>query len=143
MKKINKEIKSYETVFVSVDGKEFKTEEDCEAWEKSYKGTMAASWGLIKKIEINPANLGIPYSSDDHECYLIRPRNIDEIALINAYIQATAYDGIVLDSSYIGKDTALDFGYDHEYCEAYVVDEIIHSIANYIAKKAAEFEDKC
>lgn len=141
MRKINKEIKTYETIFVSVDGREFKTEADCKTWETSYKGTLTASWQLIKKIEINDVCLGIPYSNDAHECYLIRPKDIDEIALINAYIQATTCGDIVLNSSHIGRLTALNFGYDHDYCEAYIVDGIIADITNYIAKKTAELEE--
>lgn len=142
MKKINREITSYETIFVSVDGKEFKTETDCKEWEKSYKGTLTASWQLIKKIEINDTCLGIPYSSDDHECYIVKPKDLDEIALINAYIAATTcYSDPILNSSHIGNLTALNFGFDHDYCEAYIIDGIITDISNYIAKKTAEFEE--
>lgn len=40
MKKIQREVKTYKDIFVSVDGKEFETEANCREWEKSYKGTL-------------------------------------------------------------------------------------------------------
>ena len=140
MKKIQQELKIYKDIYVSVDGKEFKTEEECKAWENSYKGTLAASFAEIKKVEAYSTSLGLPYSNDDQECYVIKPKDLNEIALINAYIQSSTYDGggPRLTAKHIGKLTILNFGYDHDYCDVYLLEDHINSITKCIA----DLEDK-
>jgi hypothetical protein len=139
MKKIQREVKTYENIYVSVDGKEFKNEPDCVAWENSYKGTLEASWQLINKKEVCDCDYGIPWASEDHECYVIKPKNLDEIVLINAYINATTcYDGI-LTANHIGTLLMLNFGYDHDYCEIYDLTEHIAKVQENITKLNAEF----
>ena len=66
MKKITREETKVITreFYVSVDGKEFTTEEDCKKWENSYKGTISASWELLKKQEISSSLAGIPYGCE-------------------------------------------------------------------------------
>ena len=141
MKRIQREVTTYQEIFISVDGKEFNTLEDCKTWEKSYKCTLETSWQKIKKVEVNSANLGLPYGSEDRDCYIIKPKDLDEIAFINAYINGTTYaEYATLNTDHIGKVVALDFGYDHEYCDAYIVDGIIVDIAKYIEQKTAELE---
>lgn len=136
MKKIQQEVKTYKNIYVSVDGKEFENEADCRAWENSYKGTLEASWKLIKKVEAGTPELGLPWSSDDHECYLVKPKNLEEITLINAYIASSTYDDrAVLTIEHIGKLIALDFGYDHDYCSAHILSEHINKITSYIAER--------
>lgn len=144
MKKIQREIKAYEDVFVSADGKEFKNEADCREWEKSYKCTLEASWKTIKKIEVNSVDLGLPWSSDDHECYLIKPKSLEEITIINAYVNGTTcnYDDAILDMTAINKVVALNFGYDHDYCDAFVMDNFLERIANYITVQTEKLEEK-
>ena len=136
MKKIQREVTTYKDVYVSVDGKEFNNEADCRAWENSYKGTLNASWNLIKKIEVNACSLGLTYSSDDHECYIVKPQNLEEITLINAYIQSsTCNNGTNLTTKHIGELVALNFGYDHDYCDVYALSDHMKNIADYIAEK--------
>lgn len=143
MKKIQREVKTYKDIYVSVDGKEFTNEADCKAWESSYKGTLEASWKNVKKIEANSCLLGIAYSSDDHECYIIKPKNLDEITLINAYIQSsTDVVSPVLIADHIGKTIALDFGYDHYYCDVIILSDHIKEISDYIAKLENNMEEQ-
>jgi hypothetical protein len=144
MKKIQQELKIYKDIYVSVDGKEFKTEEECKAWENSYKGTLAASFAEIKKVEAYSPSLGLPYSNDDQECYVIKPKDLNEITLINAYIQSSTYDGSGqrLTAKYIGKLVVLNFGYDHDYCEVYLLEDYIQSITNYITKLENELSEE-
>lgn len=142
MKKIQKEITTYKDIFVSADGKEFNSEEDCRAWENSYKGTISASWHLIQKREANSCLLGLMWSSDDHECYVIKPKDLEEITLINAYITtSTCHNEIRLTTNHIGKMIALDFGYDHDYCDVYILEEHIKKISEYVAKLESEMEE--
>lgn len=140
MRKIQREETKvvYTDIYVSVDGKEFTNEADCKAWETSYRGTLEASWKLIKKKEVYDTEYGIPWSSEDHECYAIKPKNLDEIVLINAYIKATTGDDGRLTTKHIGELIILDFGYDHDYCCLWVLSEQLAKITERIAKLEAE-----
>ena len=144
MKKIQKETTIYKDIYVSVDGKEFNNEADCRAWENSYKGTIVASWKLIEKVEANPCSLGMPYANDDHECYVIKPKNLEEITLINAYIESSVCcgNGVKLTTNHIGKLVAMDFGYDHDYCDVYILENHINSIVNYVAELENKMNEK-
>ena len=143
MKKIQREVKTYESIFVSVDGKEFKNEEDCKAWESSYKGTLAASWKQLKKINVNSVELGLPWSSDDHECYAIRPKDIEKITLINAYIHSsTGGNGpITLTAQQIGQLIVLNFGYDHDYCDWYIIEDHIKRLSDHVEDLKVAFDE--
>ena len=140
MEKIQRreEFVTYKTIFVSVDGKEFENEADCRAWETSYRGTLEASWKLIDKKEVSDTDYGIPWSSDDHECYAIKQKNLDEIVLINAYIKATTSDDGNLTTKHIGELLILNFGYDHDFCEVHILGEHLTKIAKKIAELGAE-----
>ena len=140
MKKIQREETKvvYTDIYVSVDGKEFANEKDCREWEASYRGTIEASWQLINKKKVYNTDYGIPWSSDDHECYAIKPKNLDEIVLINAYIKATTSNDGRLTTEHIGKLLMLDFGYDHDYCDIWELSKRIEAITSNIAKLEAE-----
>ena len=138
MRKIQREVTTYKDIFVSVDGKEFTNEADCKAWESSYRGTLEASWKLIDKKEVCDCDYGIPWSSEDHECYAIKPRNLDEIVLINAYIKASTYYEGRLTAKHIGELIILDFGYDHDYCSIWELSENLAKITEQISKLEAE-----
>lgn len=127
-------------IYVSVDGREFDNEADCKAWEKSYQGTTSASWERIKKIKIDPTEIGFPCSNQDDECYVIEPKNFDEIVLINAYIRSSTYDDFsaTLTTEHIGKLVAFNFGYDHDWCSIYTLESIINGITKKMSELSAE-----
>lgn len=140
MKKIQREETKviYKDIFVSVDGREFENEADCKAWENSYRGTLEASWKLINKKQVCNCDYGMAWSSEDHECYAIKPKNLDEIVLINAYIKATTGENGSLTTNYIGKLLILNFGYDHDFCDVDVLEEQLAKVTDRIAKLEAE-----
>ena len=142
MKKIQREetVVVRKDIYVSVDGREFTNEADCKAWEKSYKGTLEASWKLIKKEEVNPCSLGLYGASEDHECYVIKPKNFAEITFINAYIQGTTYGGAELTIEHIDQLVALDFGWDHEYCGVCIIADRFNEITKYASAIADKFD---
>lgn len=142
MKKIKREVTTYKDIYVSVDGKEFFNEADCKEWEKSYKGTLEASWKLVKKLEVNDCDLGLPWACDDHECYVIKPKDLEEIALINAYIKCVTGDNGILTTQHIGKLVALNFGYDREFCDVADIEDHLKNITKYISKLTDEFNEK-
>jgi len=128
-------------IWVSVDDKEFTSEADCRAWETSYKGTMEASWKLINKVEVSDCGLGLPWSSDDHECYIIKPKNLDEIVLINAYITSSTCNKGLLTAEHINQTLVLNFGYDHDYCDVYVLADHIKNVLDYVNKVELELKE--
>lgn len=140
MKKIQREETKviYKDIFVSVDGREFENEADCKAWENSYRGTLEASWKLINKKQVCNCDYGMAWSSEDHECYAIKPKNLDEIVLINAYIKATTGENGSLTTNHIGKLLILNFGYDHDFCDVDVLEEQLAKVTDRIAKLEAE-----
>ena len=140
MKKIQREETKviYTDIYVSVDGKEFTNEADCKAWENSYRGTLEASWKLIDKKEVSDCDYGMPWSSEDNECYAIKPKNLDEIVLINAYISGTTSVEGKLTTQHIGKLLLLNFGYDHDWCDAYVLEDHLAKLTERIAQLEAE-----
>ena len=140
MKKIQREETKVivKDIYVSVDGREFDNEADCKAWETSYRGTLEASWQLVNKKKVYNTDYGIPWSSDDHECYAIKPKNLDEIVLINAYIKATTSNDGRLTTEHIGQLIMLDFGYDHDYCDIWELSERVEAIVRNIAKLETE-----
>ena len=144
MKKIQREETQVivKDIFVSVDGKEFTNEADCKAWETSYRGTLEAGWALIDKKKVCGCDFGIPWSSEDHECYAISPKNLDEITLINAYIKATTNDDGRLTMEHIGQLIVLDFGYDYDYCDIWVLSEHIDAIIRNADKLKTEMSDE-
>jgi hypothetical protein len=144
MKKIQREETKviYKDIFVSVDGREFENEADCKAWETSYKGTLEASWKLLNKKEVFNGDYGISYSSEDHECYVIKPKNLDEIVLINAYVKATTSDNGKLTTEHIGKLLLVNFGYEHDWFDVDILEDVLANIAERVNKLKAEFDGK-
>lgn len=142
MRKIQREETKviYKDIYVSVDGREFDNEADCKAWEKSYQGTISASWELIKKIKVDATEIGYPGGNEDDECYVIEPKNLDEIVLINAYIKSSTYDdfAVTLTTEHIGKLVAINFGYDHDWCGRYILADIVNNITKKISELDAE-----
>lgn len=131
MKAIHKEVVSVKTVYQSVDGKEFTTEDACLEWEKSYKGTIEASWRQIKKSCVDSTQLGLPWSSEDYETYLLCPKNLDEIAVINAYIECVTHQTALLTAQRVGRPLVLNFGYDRDWCDVYEIPELVANILKY------------
>lgn len=143
MKKIQREETKviYTDIYVSVDGKEFTNEADCKAWESSYQGTLSASWQLIKKKEVCGSDFGIPWACEAHECYIIKPKNLDEVVLINAYIESSTSNKICLTTDHIGKLVLLNFGYDHDWCDVYILADLINGITDRVAKAETEMSE--
>lgn len=130
-----KEVITYKNIYISDDGREFEDENSCKEWEKSYKGTLNASWNLIKKISVDASRIGFPGGCSDEECYVLRPKNMDEIIFLNAYIRnSTGCNADILNINHIGKMIVLNFGYDHDYCSCYITEELIKEISNYTSE---------
>ena len=122
-------------MYVSEDGKEFAVKEHCLEWEKSYRGTLELSWKELAKKKICAVDYGIPYSNEDSECYVIIPKNLDEITLINAYIDCvTCGNGNTLDATMINKSICINFGYDRDWCDIYDLRDYVNKVLNRISE---------
>lgn len=141
MKREEREIQRVEkkVVYIAADGKEFATEDLCREWEKSYMYTLETSFKTIPHIEVEAINAYLPYGSDDHEAYVIKPRNFDDIVVINAFVEmVTCGYKTDLTQDDIGKIIMLNFGYDRDYCDVYYMEDHLQKIKttyeNFVAK---------
>lgn len=141
MKKETKAVTTYKEVYISVDGKEFETEQACRYWEKSYRGTLEASWKLIPKVPVDATELGLPWSSDNEECYLFVPKDFDEITLLNAYIQDLCSSSLLLTTNHIGKSVVINFGSCGDICDTYILEDHVNQIINYAEKLKAKLRE--
>lgn len=118
MKEIRKEVITYE----SVDGNVFETKEDCLAWEKTY--------ACIEKIPHKNVNGEIlPNSNYDDNVMVLIPRNIEDINVINAYLNnIDSYNLNRLTQEDIGKTICINFGYDYDFYIIYKYPDILENI---------------
>lgn len=128
MKKIQKTVEKSITVYVADDGREFTNEQDCNNWEKSYEHTLEAGWNALRKLAISGADIGATTEYDDRECYVILPRSLEDITLINAYIERFTDAPGTLTQNHINQFMLFDFGYDRCYCDALPLDKYVDRI---------------
>lgn len=137
MKKVIKEetkVIQVET-YISADGKEFANKEHCLEWENSYRGTLELSWKKLNPQEVCASSFGLPYGNDDDNCFVITPKNLEEITLINAYIDCrTNKNGANISTTVMGKAILLNFGYDFDWCDIYVLEDHLASLTKTINK---------
>lgn len=121
---IKEETKVVKTqVYVSADGKEFANEADCKSWESSYEGVLEATWKTTPKKKVSGPSFGIPSSSWDDECYVVKPKTLDEVVFLNAYIGLVQGYASQLSMNEVNKTLLINFGYDRDYCEVYVLEK--------------------
>lgn len=133
---IKEETKVVKTeVYVSADGKEFDNKDDCSRWEKSYEGTLELSWQKLNPQKVYAPDFGLPYNNDDDKCFILAPNNLEDITLINAYIDwATNNNGNKIATDTIDKVILLNFGYDWDWCDIYVLEEHLARLTERINK---------
>lgn len=132
MRKIENEIvtKSIETVYEACDGKRFKNEADCKAWEDSYRCTITKCFQQIPQIRICGNRTYLDYANEDDEVVALVPRNLEDIKVINAYVKETTCDETNITHESIGRVIILNFGYDHDWCCWYDMDKHFEQIKN-------------
>lgn len=139
MKKIENEVmvKTIETVYEAIDGKRFDSEEACKKWEKSYECTVKASWDKIPKQEINSCDFGLTYAEEEYDCFMVIPRNLNDITTINAFVYMHTHQDAIMSAENIGKVMVLNFGYDYDWCDVYEMENRL-AFLNQMWKKTAE-----
>ena len=93
------------TYYTAIDGTDFLDEKQCEEYEKSVKCTIAAAFNKIPKGEM--LQCGFLYGGyDDNVMTVIRPRNFDDVKIINMHCGFKGDDLLTQDD--IGKDILLE-----------------------------------
>lgn len=113
-------------VYVSVDGKEFEHKEACLEWEKSNEECLRRSFEAIPQIKTDGERAFWGHS--DYEVILIRPRNLEDITVINDFrTLINDHEDYIhnLTQDDIGKNIVLNFGFDRQYCDIYRVDSFV------------------
>lgn len=124
------EIKVIET-YVSADGREWENKADCIEWEKGIKCVATVGWNEIPKKQVYTTDCGLPWSNEDEEAYIIIPRTHEDIVVIENYIKATTSDNMEISDLDIGKSMIFNFGYDHEWCSVYRIEQYLESLHKY------------
>ena len=134
--KIKEIKKTYrEKVYVAVDGKEFKNEADCKEWENSYKCTIKQSFDKLPKLQVNASSVGYPEAFSDDKVFVVEPKSLEDITLINAYAKAFLDDfAVSMDTTCIGKKVVLNFGYSNDYFSFALLDDLIKDFNNNIKR---------
>lgn len=118
------------TEYVAVDGTVFRTKEECEKWEKSYECTLTQSMKAIPHIETNGEDAYLQCGNMDDEVWIVKPRDFEDIKVINAYAETCAWNNASLTQDDIGKTIALNFGCDHDWCGVYRLERYLEEIRN-------------
>lgn len=126
MKRIEKEIKSYKTIYVAFDGTEFDNEKECATYEKSASGIITARYA---KLVIRKADEGLLLNGDeDHEIDFVKPtceRDKDTIMQMFFHFVGQDYENLTRRfEEYIERAIKEDdilfvrWNYDHDWCYA-------------------------
>lgn len=139
IKEIEKTYK--EKVYVAVDGKEFKNEADCKEWENSYKCAIQQSFDKLPKLQVNGLSVAFPCACDEDNVFVVEPKSLGDITLINAYAKAFLDDSATpMDTTCIGKKVVLNFGYSSDYFSFALLDDLIKDFNNNIERINNAFE---
>lgn len=116
------------TEYIAADGKVFNDAETCKEYEKSYKGTISASFKKIPQL-VDVINYEyIPWANDCSTIVSIIPRSFDDIVIINAYVESTFNIDCKLTQESIGKMIILAIGECNDWCDIYDADDFLESI---------------
>ena len=126
------------TEYIAVDGKVFDTQEACEQWEKSYEGTLAAAMWRIPHVMTDGEDTYLMGGSCDDKVWVMKPRNFEDIKVMNAYAKACCNSEMNLTQDDIGKTIILDFGYDNDWCSPTRVEDHLATIKKTFDKFEAE-----
>lgn len=112
---IEKIIREEKITYISNDGREFKTEEQCKKWEEDYKCTLAHGFNNLNKYLAEPYSLGLPCDNDDHFTYVVKLVCEEDVIIINGILnQFNEFGygyGDTIDFNQIGEEFIIHFGY--------------------------------
>lgn len=150
--KITKEVTETIVTFIASDGKEFKNEEDCAKYEKSYVCTIKTCFKKIPHLEKAASSLYMQYGNEEDEAYMLIPRNIEDVCAVNRILDYC--DGIYgtigqtpgrLTQDDIGKTILINFGYEGMESGWYTMlrkDEYLKRISDELNKYETEIANQ-
>ncbi len=96
-----------QTIYIANDGTEFKTQEDCKKYEESWTCTLKVSFNRIPHTKMNTENYLYGWGGYCNDyIYLIKPRNLDDIRILNTYFNICEQDRFTQDD--IGKECVVE-----------------------------------
>lgn len=126
MKEIRREVKVTEEFisYESIDGKRFKQKEDCLAWEKTYKCTIRTAFQKIPQIKTGCETAGLMGSAED-DVVILKPRDMNDIIVINAYGKMINCCSELLTQEDIGKVLMIYTGWEEDWFTVYYMDRCL------------------
>ena len=137
MKEERKEIKTYKTVYVAIDGTEFQSAKDCEEYEKT------AECVIFSKINGFTINTGseediMGTGSCDNYCYVLKPmieEDVDAINHVCSWVERRdtkprRNGEVAFSYDIIGKTIIFNVGYDGDCWWYQTLDELVKKITN-------------
>lgn len=124
MKRIEKEIKSYKTIYVANDGTEFSDEKECRLYDESAQGVITARYS---KLILGTTDEFALYGGDDcHSVDIVKPtceRDKDTIMqMVNFTAKVSDSNAYNVMEGYIERAIKEDdvvfvnWNCDHDYC---------------------------
>lgn len=108
------EVKSFNTVYVAVDGTEFDEREQCEKYDKSALGVVQ---GRVKRVTVKVTNEWAAVGGDeDHEVWIVVPKKAEDVDAIRQLLAlyGNRQDTSELDEQ-LGKVVYLAWNIDKDY----------------------------
>ena len=128
--------------YVSEDDREFKTAEACREYEKSAEGKVSIAFFKLPKVEINTVDFGIPYNADYHEAYLIKPQDMEEITVLNLFMEQITGENKFFTPLSIGKTFLIDLGECRDWLDVYCADEYITNLKRNLQSYVNKINEK-
>lgn len=127
------------TIYIADDGKEFNNEEDCIKWEESYEYVIKKSFDKIPQIKVPYGEESYVGGNLDDYIIIAKPRTVEDIVILEAYIKNQIREKIDLTHEYIGKEIVVNFGYDCDYVEVDILDDKLNNIQKFYQSVKEQF----
>lgn len=125
------------------DGTIFKTRDECERYEKSYRCSIKTMMQKIPMTTISAPDCGIPYSYEDQLCYAIKMRNMNDLMVTRAWFAECFNDNNVdLTQDDIGKIVYILVGECEDWASIYRPEELLNSITKTMNAVMTYFKEK-
>lgn len=126
-----KELKTFKTVYVAVDGTEFDNDKECRIYERSASGVLR---GMVHKLAVREMTEEEAFStgSCDNDCWIVIPKTKEDIFhLKQLFLSSGGSQSYAekLDDSQIGRIVIVTFSYDDSSMWFKTLDSLVEGIA--------------
>ena len=123
------ELKLEKTTYITCDGKVFESKVEAVKYEETYKASVLRGFDEFpKQVDVSSCDLGLPWSNEDTECYLVMPQSSKDIEFLNIFLGIFDDVDRYLDEEDIDRSIIFDLGYDRTRCLIYDAEKLIESI---------------